>query len=100
MIDRTLSRLLQQRLAQFPAVTLAGPRQCGKTTRARTLAKRYFNLEVPEDALYQVLNMGIGMVAIVAADNADAVLKFIRAQKHEAWLIGEVARGKGVARVA
>ncbi len=35
------------------------------------------------------------MVAIVAADQADAVLKFIRAQKHQAWLIGEVVNGSG-----
>ena len=54
---------------------------------------------VPDDELYQVFNMGIGMVAIVAADKADAVLKFIRAQKHQAWIIGEVVKGKGVARV-
>jgi hypothetical protein len=50
------------------------------------------------------------MVAIVSADKADAVLKFIRAstlrsgtaedgQKHKAWLIGEVVEGRGEARV-
>jgi phosphoribosylformylglycinamidine cyclo-ligase len=55
--------------------------------------------EVPEDELYQVFNMGIGMVAIVSAGKADAVLKFIRSQKHQAWLIGEVMKGKGEARV-
>jgi phosphoribosylformylglycinamidine cyclo-ligase len=55
---------------------------------------------VPDAELYQVFNMGIGMVAIVSAEMADAVLKFIRAQKHEAWLIGEVVKGKGEARVA
>lgn len=54
---------------------------------------------VPDEELYQVFNMGIGMVAIVSADQADAVLKFIRAQKHKAWLIGEVVKGKGEARV-
>jgi phosphoribosylformylglycinamidine cyclo-ligase len=54
---------------------------------------------VPDDELYQVFNMGIGMVAIVAADKADAVLKFIKSQKHDAWLIGEVVKGKGEARV-
>jgi phosphoribosylformylglycinamidine cyclo-ligase len=54
---------------------------------------------VPDDELYQVFNMGIGMVAIVSADKADAVLKFIRAQKHKAWLIGEIVKGKGKARV-
>lgn len=54
---------------------------------------------VPEDELYQVFNMGIGMVAIVAADKADGVLKFIRQQKHRAWPIGEVVRGSGESRV-
>jgi phosphoribosylformylglycinamidine cyclo-ligase len=55
--------------------------------------------EVPEDELYQVFNMGIGMVAIVSADKADATLKFIHTQKHNGWLIGEVVKGKGEARV-
>jgi phosphoribosylformylglycinamidine cyclo-ligase len=54
---------------------------------------------VPDEELYQVFNMGIGMVALVAADKADAVLKFIRTQKHDAWLIGEVVKGSGEAHV-
>lgn len=43
--------------------------------------------------------MGMGTVANVSADKADAVLKFIKSQKHKAWLIGEVVKGKGEARV-
>jgi len=39
------------------------------------------------------------MVAIVSAGKVDAVLKFIRAQKHKAWHIGEVVKGNGEARV-
>ncbi len=54
---------------------------------------------VPEEELYQVFNMGIGMVGIVSGEKADAVLKFIKRQKHNAWIIGEVVKGKGVARV-
>jgi phosphoribosylformylglycinamidine cyclo-ligase len=54
---------------------------------------------VPDDELYQVFNMGIGMVSIVAADKAEAVLKFINGQQHKAWIIGEVVKGKGEARV-
>ncbi len=54
---------------------------------------------VPDDELYQVFNMGIGMVTIVAADKAPAVLKFIKSQKHKAWVIGEVLMGRGEARV-
>lgn len=49
--------------------------------------------------LYQVFNMGIGMVALVAADQADAVRRAIQAQKHPAWIIGEVTKGSGEARV-
>ncbi|MGH7953139.1 MAG: phosphoribosylformylglycinamidine cyclo-ligase [Limisphaerales bacterium] len=54
---------------------------------------------VPDAELYQVFNMGIGMISIVSADRANDILKFIRAQKHDAWLIGEVVKGKGEARV-
>jgi phosphoribosylformylglycinamidine cyclo-ligase len=54
---------------------------------------------VAEEELYQVFNMGIGMTAIVAADKADAALRLIRARKQAAWLIGEVVRGSGVARI-
>ncbi|HZT22036.1 MAG TPA: phosphoribosylformylglycinamidine cyclo-ligase [Verrucomicrobiae bacterium] len=54
---------------------------------------------VPEAELYQVFNMGIGFVAMVAAEKADAILKFIRARNHAAWLIGEVVKGNGKARV-
>jgi phosphoribosylformylglycinamidine cyclo-ligase len=54
---------------------------------------------VPEDELYQVFNMGIGMVALVAADRANDVLKSIRAQGHRAWVIGQVTKGRGRARV-
>ena len=54
---------------------------------------------VPDDELYQVFNMGIGMVAVVSAEKANDVLKFITAQKHKAWIIGEVVKGKGVAHI-
>jgi phosphoribosylformylglycinamidine cyclo-ligase len=50
---------------------------------------------VEEHELYQVFNMGIGMVVIVAGAKADAALKFIRAQKQKAWIIGEVKKGAG-----
>jgi phosphoribosylformylglycinamidine cyclo-ligase len=54
---------------------------------------------VAEAELYQVFNMGIGMVAIVAAAKADQVLRAIRAQKQKAWLIGQAVKGRGVVRV-
>jgi phosphoribosylformylglycinamidine cyclo-ligase len=54
---------------------------------------------VPDEELYQVFNMGIGMVSIVAAEKANDILKFINAQKHKAWIIGEVVGGSGKALV-
>ena len=54
---------------------------------------------VPEREMYQVFNMGIGMILIVAAEKAGKVLKFVRGQKHQAWLIGEVVRGSGRVRI-
>ncbi len=54
---------------------------------------------VPEEELYQVFNMGVGMVMIVAAEKGDSVLKTVRASGMRSWLIGEVVRGNGEARV-
>jgi phosphoribosylformylglycinamidine cyclo-ligase len=50
---------------------------------------------VAEAELYQVFNMGIGMVVIVEAAEAESVLKFISQRGHMAWRIGEVLRGRG-----
>jgi phosphoribosylformylglycinamidine cyclo-ligase len=54
---------------------------------------------VPEIELYQVFNMGIGMVTIVANERAHEALKFINANGHRAWIIGEVVSGRGVSRM-
>jgi predicted AAA+ superfamily ATPase len=54
MIKRELFDLLNQRLGQFPAVTLLGPRQVGKTTLSDAVAlgrdSVYLDLESPVDA--------------------------------------------------
>jgi phosphoribosylformylglycinamidine cyclo-ligase len=54
---------------------------------------------VDESELYQVFNMGIGMTLIVEGNKAETILKFIRSQKTQAWLIGEVTTGTGVVRI-
>jgi phosphoribosylformylglycinamidine cyclo-ligase len=54
---------------------------------------------VPEEELYQVFNMGIGMTVIVSREKVDEVLRFVRATKMQAWVVGEVVKGKGEARV-
>ncbi len=54
---------------------------------------------VLESELYQVFNMGIGMTVVVSASAAEAVLRFINRHGPRAWRIGEVVKGRGVARV-
>lgn len=51
MIRRLVSKLLPRRLAAYPAVALVGPRQCGKTTLAKSLGGAYFDLEQEQDRL-------------------------------------------------
>ncbi|HWD19312.1 MAG TPA: phosphoribosylformylglycinamidine cyclo-ligase [Verrucomicrobiae bacterium] len=51
--------------------------------------------EVAAAEMFQVFNMGVGMVVIVAAEKADAALTYINSQKHSAWIIGEIAKGAG-----
>jgi phosphoribosylformylglycinamidine cyclo-ligase len=54
---------------------------------------------VPEEELYQVFNMGIGMTVIVPENKVKVVMQFIAACKQKAWMIGEVVKGRGEARV-
>jgi phosphoribosylformylglycinamidine cyclo-ligase len=55
---------------------------------------------VPEPELYQVFNMGIGMIVVVPAEAASQVLQFVGGQGHKAWQIGEVTKGIGLASIA
>ena len=36
VLRRHADQIVRQRLAEYPAVTLVGPRQCGKTTLAQS----------------------------------------------------------------
>lgn len=49
MLTRGVVALLRARLRQYPAAALVGPRQCGKTTLARSLGGDYFDLEQQAD---------------------------------------------------
>mgnify|MGYP001826192880 CR=1 FL=1 len=51
MIRRQIQHLAQQRLDQYPAVALVGPRQCGKTTLAQMMGGLYFDLEQEPERL-------------------------------------------------
>jgi phosphoribosylformylglycinamidine cyclo-ligase len=51
--------------------------------------------QVREREMYQVFNMGIGMVLIVAPRQAEALSRSIRARGYQAWQIGQVVAGRG-----
>ena len=45
---------------------------------------------VERPALEQALNMGVGMIALVAPDDADAALRLLSSHGVDAWIAGEV----------
>lgn len=54
---------------------------------------------VDEAELYQVFNMGIGMVVIVSPEFAPGILKAIAAEGHRAWEIGNLIKGTSQVQV-
>jgi phosphoribosylformylglycinamidine cyclo-ligase len=50
---------------------------------------------VSEDDMRRTFNLGIGLVIIVSRRNADAVLRFLRMQKEQPVVMGEVTRAAG-----
>ena len=44
-------------------------------------------------------NMGIGMFAVVAPEDADRALAFLAARKVDAWQAGEIVEGSGMVRM-
>ncbi len=54
---------------------------------------------VASDELERTLNQGIGMVAVVSPDTADAGIASLTARNVPAWICGEVVAGSGQARL-
>ena len=66
--------ILRARLEDYPAVAVVGPRQSGKTTLARSLGGRYFDLEQEPDRLSLDLTWedAVGGGDLVVLDEAQA----------------------------
>lgn len=50
MIQRAYLQEVRRKLSLFPAVVILGPRQCGKTTLAKGLGGRYYDMEAEGSA--------------------------------------------------
>ncbi|MBW3571333.1 MAG: phosphoribosylformylglycinamidine cyclo-ligase [Gemmatimonadetes bacterium] len=50
---------------------------------------------VQQAEMFRAFNMGVGMVAVVAADDADAVVRELSAAGERAWIAGEIVPGGG-----
>jgi phosphoribosylformylglycinamidine cyclo-ligase len=48
---------------------------------------------IEEKEMFRVFNMGIGMVAFVHAERADALVRELNAAGEQAWVAGEIRRG-------
>jgi len=48
---------------------------------------------IGQDEMERVFNMGVGMVAVVAANDADRALDLVNARDIRAWPVGEVTSG-------
>jgi len=51
---------------------------------------------VSEEEMFRVFNMGVGMVAVVSPDDADAVVRTLQKGDVDAWVLGRVVEEAGV----
>lgn len=98
MLDRIAHGVLRQRLADYPAVALVGPRQCGKTTLAKLLKGAYFDLEqntdrLKLDLLWPTLIQGRDLIVLDEAQSWPEVFNRLRGaidtdrQRHGRFLV-------------
>jgi phosphoribosylformylglycinamidine cyclo-ligase len=72
--------------------------------RATWAPQRIFDVlaqrgRIERDEMERTFNMGVGMVAVVAADDADRALALLTARHVDAWVVGEVLAGDGDVRM-
>jgi phosphoribosylformylglycinamidine cyclo-ligase len=53
--------------------------------------------EVPQAEMERTFNMGVGMVAVVPAEDVDRTLALLTARHVDSWVLGELVAGDGSA---
>ena len=51
---------------------------------------------MPQQDMWATFNMGVGMIAAVAVEDADTAVRQLCAAGEDAWRIGTVVAGEGV----
>ena len=51
---------------------------------------------IPEREMFNTFNMGVGMIAVVSADDADKAVEALKANGEDAYVLGEIVGGEGV----
>ena len=52
--------------------------------------------QIPEREMFNTFNMGVGMIAVVAEEDADKALETLKANGEDAYVLGEIVEGEGV----
>lgn len=83
MRTRLAGDRLREHLSHYPSVALIGPRQCGKTTLARSCGGRYYDLEVESERLrldldWQELIAGRELIVLDEAQSWPAIFPRLR----------------------
>lgn len=83
MLFREHIHEIKRKLSRFPAVAILGPRQCGKTTLAKSLGTCYYDMEAEGsqtrlDAEWDEVAAGDQLVIIDEAQEAPEIFKRLR----------------------
>ena len=74
---------------------------CARIAKADVRTPALFDLlaktgNIPERDMFNTFNMGVGMILIVAAEDADKAIEILKANDQNAYRLGVIADGDGV----
>ncbi len=74
---------------------------CARIAKADVRTPALFDLlaktgNIPERDMFNTFNMGVGMILIVAAEDADKAIQILKANDQDAYRLGVIADGDGV----
>ena len=86
----------------FENIPRALPEGCAaKIDRSAVQVLPIFDLiakagDIPEREMFNTFNMGVGMIAVVSAEDADKAVETLRANGEDAYVLGGIVEGEGV----